>query len=47
MRKVFCGIRLNQETVDEYKQLATEKRRKTSDLMRIVLENYLQTTREI
>lgn len=47
MKKVFCGIRLKQETIDNFKQLANEKRRKTSDLMRIVLENYIETVKDV
>ncbi len=47
MQKVFCGIRLKQETIDNFKQLASEKRRKTSDLMRIVLENYIDTVKDV
>lgn len=35
-------IRLNKETIEKFKQLAIKKKRKTSELMRIILENYIE-----
>ena len=35
-------IRLKKETIENFKQLAIKKKRKTTELMRIVLENYIE-----
>lgn len=35
-------IRLSKETIEKFKQLAIKKKRKTTELMRIILENYIE-----
>ena len=35
-------IRLKKETIEKFKQLAVKKKRKTTELMRIILENYIE-----
>ena len=35
-------IRLKKETIEDFKQLAIKKKRKTSELMRIILEKYIE-----
>lgn len=42
MSKVITAIRLEQQTIDDVKEIATKKRRKTSDLLRIVIEDFVK-----
>ena len=36
-------VRLSQETLDKLKEVAEQKRRKVSELMRLIMEDYLKS----
>ena len=42
MLKTSTCVRLNQETLQKIEEIAKKKKRKTSELMRLVLENYVE-----
>lgn len=42
---ILTGVRVRKETLDEIKRLASEKRRRPSELMRLIMENYVEGTR--
>lgn len=42
MQKVLTATRLDQETIDELKKIADKKERTVSDLIRIIIKQYIQ-----
>ena len=42
MLKTSTCVRLNEETLKKIEEIAKKKKRKTSELMRLVLENYVE-----
>ena len=42
MSKVLAATKLEQETLNDLKKIATQKRRTISDLLRIIIEDYVQ-----
>lgn len=42
MSKVFAGIRIEKETEEALKGIAKEKKRTFSNLIRLILENYVE-----
>lgn len=42
MSKVLAATKLEKETLEDLKTLANEKRRTISDLLRIIIEDYVK-----
>lgn len=42
MAKVLAGIRLEEDTMEALKELAKKKKRTTSQIIRLILENYVE-----
>lgn len=42
MAKVLAGIRLEEQTMQDIKEIAEQKRRTISDLLRIIIEDYVR-----
>ena len=42
MAKVLTAIRLEEETVNKIGEIASKKKRKTTELMRLIIEDYIE-----
>lgn len=42
MQKQMIGVRLDKETIEKIKNLAIIKKRTPSNLIRVIVENYLE-----
>ena len=40
MKKRLCAVRLREDTLEKINKIAEEKQRNTSEIIRIILENY-------
>ena len=45
MKKVLYAIRMNEDTIQDLQAIAKQKKRNTSELIRRILENYIEGQR--